>query len=69
MNLKDEIKRAEEKGMEFIPPYKLAEMMRLSSRIVKMLTDNVSTVTLSYSDMKKVMQIVDNAISQGAGNE
>lgn len=49
MTLKEEIKRAEEKGFAYIPPYKLAEMMKLSS--------------------KTVMQIVDNAISQEAGNE
>ncbi len=65
MTLKDEIKIAEEKGYKYIPPYKLAEMMKLSSKIVKLLTDNVSAVTLSYEDMKTVMRIVDNALEQG----
>lgn len=65
MTLRDEIKLAEDNGYKYIPPYKLAEIMKLSSKIVKLLTDNVSTVTLSYEDMKTVMSIVDNALNQG----
>ena len=35
----EEKKIAEENGYEYIPPYKLNEMMKLSSKIVKLLTD------------------------------
>jgi hypothetical protein len=69
MTLRDEIKQAEDKGYKYIPPYKLAEMMKLSTKIVKMLTDNVSAVTLSYDDMKTVMHIVDDVLSQGIQKE
>lgn len=65
VTLKDEIKLAEDNGYKYIPPYKLAEMMKLSNKIVKLLTDNVSAVALSYDDMKTVMQIVNNALDQG----
>lgn len=65
MTLKEEIKNAEDNNLAYIPPYKLAEMTKLSSKIVKMLTDNVSTVTFSYDDMKTIMRIVDNILSQG----
>lgn len=65
MTLKDEIKLAEDNGHKYIPPYKLAEIMKLSNKIVKLLTDNVSSVTLSYGDMKTVMSIVNNALDKG----
>lgn len=53
------------KGLAFIPPYKLAEMTRLSNKIVKLLTDNISAVTLSYDDMKTVLRIVSGILEQG----
>lgn len=65
MNMKDEIKQAEENGYKYIPPYKLAEMMKVSNKIVKLLTENTTAVTLCYDDMKVVMKIVDSALSQG----
>ena len=65
MNMKDEIKQAEENGFQYIPPYKLAEMMKVSGKIVKILTENPPAVKLSYDDMKVVMRIVDNVLSQG----
>ena len=57
MTLKDEMKKAEENGYKFIPPYKLNEMAKLSGKIVKLLTDNATAVTLCYDDMKTVMKI------------
>ena len=60
-----EIKQAEENGFQYIPPYKLAEMMKVSGKIVKILTENTTAVTLCYDDMKVVMRIVDNVLSQG----
>ena len=65
MNMKDEIKQAEENGFQYIPPYKLAEMMKVSGKIVKILTENTTAVTLCYDDMTVVMRIVDNVLSQG----
>ena len=65
MNMKDEIKQAEENGYKYIPPYKLAEMMKVSNKIVKLLTENTTAVTLCYDDMKVVMKIVDSALSKG----
>ncbi len=65
MNMKDEIKQAEENGFQYIPPYKLAEMMKVSGKIVKILTENTTSVALCYDDMKVVMKIVDNVLSQG----
>lgn len=65
MTLKEEIENAQEKGLAFIPPYKLAEMTRLSNRIVKLLTDNMSAVSLSYDDMKTVLRIVSGILEQG----
>lgn len=65
MTLNDEIKHAAENGLAFIPPYKLAEMTKLSNKIVKLLTDNISAVTLSYDDMKTVLRIVGGILEQG----
>ncbi|GAB5081346.1 hypothetical protein Osc1_05190 [Hominimerdicola sp. 21CYCFAH17_S] len=68
MNLQDEMRIAKERGLEFIPPYRLAEIMKLSQRVIKLLTDNTTAVTLSYSDMKTVMEIVNDVINKGVGN-
>lgn len=65
MNLREEMKQAIEKGMIFIPPFKLAEMNKLASKIVKLLTDNITAVSLSYSDMKTVMAMVENTLDFG----
>lgn len=65
MTLKDEMKKAEENGYKFIPPYKLNEMAKLSGKIVKMLTDNAAAVTLCYDDMKTVMKMVNSVLEQG----
>lgn len=65
MTLKQEIKYAEDNNKRFIPPYKLNEIMRLSGKIIKLLTENTTAVTLSYTDMETVMQIVGNALEQG----
>ena len=56
MTLNEEMKEAEEKGYKFIPPYKLNEMMKLSGKIVKILTDYNIPVTLCYDDMKIVLK-------------
>lgn len=40
-------------------------MMKVSGKIVKILTENTTAVTLCYDDMKVVMRIVDNVLSQG----
>ena len=66
MTLREEVEKAAQEGKEIIPPYKLNAMMKLAGKIVNLLTDNMATVTLSYGDMKVIMRIVDNALSQGA---
>lgn len=65
MTLKEEMTLVEESGGVFIPPYKLNEMMKLSSKIVKLLTENTAAVSMCYRDMKTVMQMVDDALSHG----
>ena len=61
----EEMKEAEEKGYKFIPPYKLNEMMKLSGKIVKILTDYNIPVTLCYDDMKIVLKMANCALEQG----
>lgn len=65
MTLNEEMKEAEEKGYKFIPPYKLNEMMKLSGKIVKILTDYNIPVTLCYDDMKIVLKMANCALEQG----
>lgn len=65
MTLKEEMKRAEDNGKDFIPPYKLNEIMKLASKIVKILTENSTAVTMSYGDMATVMRIVEETIEKG----
>lgn len=65
LTLKEEMKRAEDNGKDFIPPYKLNEIMKLASKIVKLLTENSTAVTMSYGDMATVMRIVEETIEKG----
>lgn len=65
MTLKEEMKAVEENGGTYIPPYKLNEMMKLSGKIVKLLTENSTAVSMCYSDMKIVMKMVDHILSCG----
>ena len=63
MTLKEEMKSVEETGGIYIQPYKLNEMMKLSGKIIKLLTENTTVVSMCYRDMKIVMQMVDDILS------
>ena len=65
MNMKDEMKSAEEKGCTYLPPYKLAEINKTAGKVVKLLTDNAGTVALCYEDMRTVLRIVSRVIDEG----
>ena len=65
MTVKEEMEYAEKLGCKYIPPYKLAKMSELSNKIVKLLTDNVSAVSLCYDDMKIVLKIAESVIEKG----
>lgn len=65
MTLKEEMDKAIQEGTTYIPPYKLKEMTKVSSKIIDLLTANMATVAFSYSDMKTVMRIVENVLEQG----
>lgn len=64
MTLKEEMKKAQDEGKIFIPPYKMNEMMKVSSKIVKLLTENANAVTFGYNDMKIIMKIVNNSLEE-----
>ena len=64
MTLKEEMKKAQDEGKIFIPPYKLNEMMKLAGKIVKLLTDNAHPVGFSYDDMAVIMRIVNNTLEE-----
>ena len=40
-------------------------MAKLSGKIVKLLPDNATAVTLFYDDMKTVMKMVNSVLEQG----
>lgn len=65
MTVKEEMEYAEKLGCKYITPYKLAKMSELSNKIVKLLTDNVSAVSLCYDDMKIVLKIAESVIEKG----
>lgn len=65
MTIKEEMEYAEKLDCKYIPPYKLAKMSELSNKIVKLLTDNVSAVTLCYEDTKIVLKIAELIIENG----
>lgn len=65
MTIKEEAEKAVKNGYEYIPPYKLNKMPDLSHKIVKLLTDNVSAVTLCYADMKIVLEMAGQMIDRG----
>lgn len=64
MTLKEEMEEALEAGKTFIPPYKLNEMMKVAGKIIKTLTENASSVTFGYEDMKVIMKIVDSTLEE-----
>ena len=64
MTLREEMKKVQEEGKIFIPPYKLNEMMKVAGKIVKILTDNAHPVGFSYDDMRIIMKIVDHTIDE-----
>ena len=59
MTVKEEMEYAEKLGCKYIPPYKLAKMSERANKIVKLLTGNVSAVTLCYEDTKIVLKIAE----------
>lgn len=65
MTLKEEMESVKETGGTYIPPYKLNEMMKLSAKVVKLLTENTTAVSMCYGDMKIVMKMVDEILSHG----
>ncbi len=65
MTVKEESEKAVSNGYKYIPPYKLNKITELSSKIVKLLTDNITTVTLCYEDMKLVLSIAEDIIDKG----
>lgn len=65
MTVKEEMESATDKGYRYIPPYKLNKITELSSKIVKLLTDNANTITLCYEDMKIVLSIAEEIIDKG----
>lgn len=65
MTLREEMKAVEESGGIYIPPYKLNEMVKISCRIVKTLTGNTAAVSMSYSDMRTILKMVDESLSHG----
>lgn len=64
MTMREEMLKAQADGNEYIPPFKLNEMVKLAGKVVKLLTDNCSAVTFSYSDIKIVMRMVDNVLAE-----
>lgn len=65
MTIKEEMEYTEKLGCKYIPPYKLAKMSELSHKIVKLLTDNISAVTLCYEDTKIVLKIAESILDNG----
>lgn len=65
MRLKEEIEKAAREGYELIPPYKLAEMSRVADKIVQLIANKASPIAYGYSDMKVILRMVDNIISEG----
>lgn len=54
---------------ETIPPYKLKEMSKLSSRIVSMLTGNTAVITLSITDCMKILRWAEMMLEEGTDLE
>lgn len=64
MTLREEIKKAQDEGKIFIPPYKLNEMTKIAGKIVKLLTDNAHPVGISYDDMRIILKIVNHTLDE-----
>ena len=67
MTAKQEYEKLKEMGFNPIKPFKLAEMSKMASKIVKMLTSNKSFVMFGYEDMKIILEIVAFTLDEGTG--
>lgn len=65
MKLMEEINRANEEGLELIPPYKLAETAKTANKITQILADKAMPISYGYSEMRIILRMVENTLAEG----
>ena len=62
--MKEEAIAAEARGETYIPPYRMAELMKIAQRIMGILSAPRG-ITISYSECDVVLSLVSQAIERG----
>lgn len=65
MKLKEEMDKAVEQGLEFIPPYKIADMAKTANKITQILADKAMPISYGYSEMRIILRMVENTLAEG----
>ncbi len=62
--MKEEADAAESRGEIYIPPYRMAELMKMAHKIMGVLAAS-GGITVSYAECDVVLELVKQAAKQG----